>query len=75
MWKSVILPQSKSSIYVSYEIYYSSLSKDFGAKAFCSLVKRRVKTENPFSTFADEGVINSEIMKSIIKHLFEKQTG
>lgn len=51
------------------------MSNDFSANVFHSLVKRRVKTENPFSTFADEGVINSEIMKSIIKHLFEKQTG
>ena len=33
----------------------------FGAKAFRSSVNRRVKTENPYSTFAVKGVINDEV--------------
>lgn len=38
---------------------------EFGAKAFCSLVESRVKTKElkPFSTFAVEGVINSNILR------------
>ena len=47
-----------------------SLSNDFGAKAFCSLLKRKGKTENSFSAFVGEGVINSEMLKSFIKLLF-----
>ena len=37
-----------------------------------SLVERRVKTEDPFSTFAVEGVINSEILKKFHKTSFSE---
>ena len=39
----------------------------FGTKAFCSLAKRAIKTENLFRIFAVKGVINSENWKSFIK--------
>lgn len=49
-----------------------NLSNDFGAKTFHCLVERRVKTEDPFSTFAIEvkSIINSEIFKIFIKLFF-----
>ena len=54
-----------SGIYPNQLFYSASLPNEFGTKAFCSLFERRVKTENYFSTFAVEGLINSEILKSI----------
>lgn len=54
-----------SGIYPNQLFYSVSLSNEFGTKAFCSLFETRVKTENSFSTFAVEGIINSEILKSI----------
>ena len=38
-----------------------------------SFVERRIKTENPLSTFAVEGVISKESMKSFIKLLFKSR--
>ena len=54
-----------SGIYPNQLFYSVGLPNEFGTKAFCSLFERRVKTENSFSTFAVEGVISSEILKSI----------
>ena len=39
-----------------------SLFDEFGATVFLSLVKSRVKNENPLSTFVVDKVINNEIM-------------
>ena len=47
-----------------------NLFNEFGAKVFHCLVERRVRTKNPFSTFAVDMVINSETSKSFIKILF-----
>ena len=66
---SVILPQSKPSIWDSNETNCIGLYNDFGAKACCSLVKRWVKAENSLSTFAVEEAVNSEILKSFKKLL------
>ena len=66
---SVILPQSKPSIWDSHETNCIGLYNDFGAKVCCSLVKRWVKAENSLSTFAVEEAVNSEILKSFKKLL------
>ena len=58
-----------------HEINCISLSNIFGAKEFHNLVKRRVEIENLIHIFAIEGVINSEILKSFTKFLFQNQTG
>ena len=47
-----------------------SLSNGFGAR---SLGEVRVKTENLLFTFAVEGVINSEILRSFTELLFSKK--
>ena len=47
---------------VPIEINCVHLFNEFGAKAFCSLIKGTVKTENTLPIFAVEGVINSEIL-------------
>ena len=54
----------------SITIYCISLSKKFGVNVCCSLVERRVKTENCVSAFADVGVVNTEIFISSIKLSF-----
>ena len=48
---------------------------EFGAKAFCSLVESRVKTKElkPFSTFAVEGVINSNILERVTNFSFRNK--
>lgn len=48
---------------------------EFGAKVFHCLVERRVKTEDPFSTFAIEvkPIISSEIFKIFIRLFINKQ--
>ena len=63
------LPQSECG---PNEINCISLSDVF--EVFLSLVESRVKTGNPFSNFALEGVITKEILKSFIKLLISKQT-
>ena len=52
------------------KIYCISLSKKFAVNVFCSLVKRRVKTENCVSAFAVVRVVNTEISISFIKLSF-----
>ena len=68
--KSVISPLSKLYKWDSIKIYYLSLSNEFGASVFRSLVKRRAKTENCLSTFAVVGVVNTEIFASFINLSF-----
>ena len=63
------LPQSE---WGPKEINCISLSDVF--EVFPSLVESRVKTGNPFSNFALEGVITKEILKGFIKLLISKQT-
>ena len=45
----------------SSEINCISMSNEFGAKALCSLVERRVKIKNPFSTSFEEEVKNENL--------------
>ena len=81
--KLVILSLSKSYKWGSIKIYCISLSNEFGAKLFQSLVERRVKTENYLSIFTENylsifafvGVLNTGIFMSFIKLSFWKQTG
>ena len=42
---------------------------------FRSLAEKKVKTENPLSTFAVVGVVNTEIFMSFIKLPFYRHTG
>ena len=59
----------------SIEINHISLSNEFGASVFRSLVERKVKTENRLFTFAVVWVVNTEVFMSFIKLPFYKQTG
>ena len=69
LFKSVILPLSKSYIWKSTEINCTGLSNEFGTKVFHSLIERRIKTENNFSIFAVAGV-NIEIFMSFTNFPF-----
>ena len=46
-----------------------------GPKLFVVYSREKVKLKILFSTFASEGLSNSEILKSFRKFLFYKQTG
>ena len=61
--KSVILPLSKLYVRGFIETNCISLSNEFGAKVFRSLVGRR----DGLSTFVNVGVVNTEMFMSFIK--------
>ena len=60
----MILSQSNYSALGAIKISLINISRVFGANELRSLVESNVRTENLRSTFAGEGVIDSENLKS-----------
>ena len=73
--KSVILLLAKSYIRGSIEINCISLSNEFGANVYHSLVERSIINWKLFSTFVVVGVVDTEIVMCFIKLPFYKQIG